>query len=106
MTYIDPKSIRRVTVVRRSQSQDNSGDYGAVTETTLHSGIIVDIQPAGGKLTSSASGFRPETTHLMFTREYFADIAAMDVVKDGAQEYEVLVPADWREHSEYQLRAL
>lgn len=106
MTYIDPKSIRRVSVVRRSQSQDSSGDYGTVTETTLHSGIIADIQPAGGKLTSSASGFRPETTHLMFTRNYFTDITAMDVVKDGTLEYEVLVPADWREHSEYQLRAL
>lgn len=106
MTYIDPKSLRRVTVVRRSQSQDASGDYGAVAETTLHSGVEADIQPADGRLTSSSSGFRPETTHLMFTREYFSDIAAMDVVKDGALEYEVLVPANWREHNEYQLRAL
>ena len=46
MTYIDPKSIRRVTVVRRSQSQDSSGDYGAATDTTLYSGVVADIQPA------------------------------------------------------------
>jgi len=106
MTYIDPISARRVTVLRRSQSQDSSGDYGAATDTTLYSGVVADIQPAAGKLVREESGFRPETTHLMFTREYLAGIMAMDIVRDGSAEYEVLVPADWREHCEYQLRAL
>ncbi len=106
MTYIDPTAARRVTVVSRSQAQDANGDYGAAADTTLHSGIIADIQPAAGKLVREESGFRAETTHLMFTQERFTDIIAMNVVKDGSTEYEVLVAADWREHCEYQLRAL
>jgi hypothetical protein len=106
MTFIDRKSMIRVTIIRRSQTQDSDGDYGSVTTTTLHSGIIADIQPVKGRLIESAVGYRADTTHLMFTQENFTDIAAMDIVQYSNAEYEVLVPADWREHSEYQLRAL
>jgi len=106
MTYIDRTSAIRVTVVRRSQAQDANGDYSAATTTTLFSNIVADIQPVSGKLVTDESGFRAETTHLMFLAQKAAGIAAMDIVQHGSQEYEVLVPADWREHNEYQLRAL
>ncbi|HOT98862.1 MAG TPA: hypothetical protein PKZ83_17200 [bacterium] len=106
MTFIDRKSARQVTVIRRSQTQDAEGDYGNVAATTIHSGIIADIQPVRGKLIESAAGYRADTTHLMFTQDYFTDILALDIVQDGSTEYEVLVPANWREHTEYQLRIL
>lgn len=106
MTFIDRKSSRRVTIIRRSQTQDGEGDYGSVTATTLHSGIIADIQPVKGRLVESAVGYRADTTHLMFTQDYYADLLPLDIVQDGSTEYEVLVLADWREHNEYQLRAL
>ncbi len=106
MTYIDRISAILVTVVRRSQSQDANGDYGSITSTMLFSGIVADIQPVSGKLVQSESGFNPETTHLMFLEQKVSGIEAMDIVQHGAKEYEVLAPADWREHDEYQLRAL
>jgi|GEM_PF-2245356 len=106
MTYIDRKSAIRVTVIRRSQTQDADGDYGAVSATTLFSGLVADIQPVSGKLISNESGFRAETTHLMFLEQKVSGIAAMDIVQYGSIEYEVLVPADWRVHDEYDLRAL
>jgi len=106
MTYIDRISAIRVAVVRRSQSQDASGDYGTVTATTLFSDIVADIQPVSGKLARTESGFNPETTHLMFLQQNLSGIEAMDIVQHGSKEYEVLVPADWQEHDEYQLRAL
>jgi len=106
MTYIDRTSAIRVTVVRRSQSQDANGDYGTASSTTLFYGIIADIQPVNGKLVQQASGFRAETTHLMFLEQNVSGIEAMDIVQHESKEYEVLVPADWREHDEYQLRAL
>jgi len=106
MTFIDRKSMIRVTIIRRSQTQDGEGDYGAVTSSTLYTGVVADIQPAGGKLVKDQSGFRSETTHLMFLQDNLAGIEAMDIIQHGTEEYEVLVPADWREHSEYQLRAL
>jgi len=106
MTYIDRISAIQVTVVRRSQSQDANGDYGSATSTTLFSNIVADIQPLSGKLARTESGFNPETTHLMFLQQNLSGIEAMDIVQHGTKEYEVLVPADWREHDEYQLRAL
>jgi len=106
MTYIDRISAIQVTVVRRSQSQDANGDYGSATSTTLFSNIVADIQPLSGKLARTESGFNPETTHLMFLQQNLSGIEAMDIVQHGSKEYEVLVPADWQEHDEYQLRAL
>ena len=106
MIYIDRISAIRVTIVRRSQTQDADGDYGSVTSTTLFSDLVADIQPVSGKLVREESGFRADTSHLMFLEQNVSGIAAMDIVQHGSQEYEVLVAADWREHDEYQLRAL
>jgi len=96
---IDKEYLKRVNIVRRSQTQDESGNYGSVNETIIHYDIIADIQPDIGGLKISDSGINFISTHKLYTEETFTDIQLHDVVIDGSDEYEITFIAYGDEYS-------
>lgn len=106
MRPIDSKSKRIVSIIRQSETQDSSGDYGTTSETTIKSNIIADIQPLSGNINLSQSGAISSSTHLAFFDEYFITAQIQDVVRDDSVDYEITFIADFEDHNEFYLRKL
>lgn len=109
MTFIDDRSKRTVSILRKSAGTQNavSGEYTPST-TTIQAAIECDIQPYTTKrsdIVRDGSGEELSADLIMFTAtKISSDFRVRDIVSDGGTEYEIVAKRDWRSHWEVLLR--
>lgn len=109
MAYIDDRSKRIVSILRKNAGAQNSvsGEF-TVSTTTIQAAIECDIQPYTTKrsdIVRDGSGEEKSADLIMFTAtKISSDFKVRDIVSDGGTEYEIVAKRDWRSHWEVLLR--
>lgn len=113
MTFIDVKSKRTVSIVRKTDgTQDSNTGLFSASVTTVQSGIVCDIQPLlrnKAKTIFDSTGKEVHANFVCFTvTKISTSFRESDLIIDSGdlKEYEIRGFSDWRSHWEIMIQLI